>query len=98
MQVSSELPLAAENVLPALFAEGAVPVEGRFVEDEEFPSDLALEYDWMLQPASRRTSRVALGVVAVIVAVTLIAVSAFLMHRQPSPSTFVSAPLSSSSR
>ena len=98
MQISSELPLAAENALPALFAERTVPLEGRFVEDEEFPSDLPLQYDWMLQPASRRTSRHALGLVAVVVALTLIAISAFFVHRQTRPSTSVSAPFSSSSR
>jgi hypothetical protein len=97
MHVSSELPLAAENIPPALFAEGTDPVEGRFVEDEEFPSDLPLEYDRMLQRASRRTSRLALGLVVVIVAVTLIALSALLVHKQTRPSTSVLAPLSSSS-
>lgn len=98
MQVSSALPLAAENLTPALFAEGTAPVEERFVEDEEFPSDLPVEYDWMQQPASRRTLRLVLGLVAVIVAVTLIAVSAFLVHKQSRPSTSGLAPLSSSSR
>lgn len=96
--MSSEPPLAGENLLPVWSAEGTEPAEGRFVEDEEFPSNLPSEYDWMLQPASRHTLRLALGLVAVIVAVTLMAVCALLMHKQSSPSTFVSAPLSSSSR
>jgi hypothetical protein len=91
------MPLAAENAPPALFA-GTESIEGRFVEDEEFPSDLPVGYDRLLQPESRRTSHRVLGLVLVIVAVTLIAVSAFLVHKQPRPSTSVFAPSSSSSR
>jgi len=98
MQVSSALPLAAENVTPALFAEGTEPVEERFVEDEEFPSDFTAKYEWTLQPASWRTSRLVLGLVAVIVTITLIAFCAFLVHTQPRPSSSVLAPSSFSSR
>lgn len=77
MDLSSGLPLAAETV-PSALLSGAKELESQYVEDEEFPSNLPLEYDWMLQPASRpNTSRV-LGVVAAMVAVLLILVSVLI--------------------
>jgi hypothetical protein len=80
MQVSSELPLAAESVPSVLLAGGAAGTEPCHVEDEEFPADLPTNYDWMLQPASHRTSRRLFGFLAVILAAALIVVSVFVLQ------------------
>jgi len=97
MEVWSELPLAAENVQSVRFAEGAPDRELRYVEDEEFPEDLAVNYDWMLQPASQRASRRVLGFAAVTLAVLLIAISVFVLHdlSQSFPKVLASPSLSS---
>ena len=87
---SSGLPLAAETV-PSALSDGAKEIGPQYVEDEEFPSNLPLKYDWMLQAASRpKTSRV-LGVVAAMVAVLLVRVSVFLAFNlsNASPSVLV---------
>jgi hypothetical protein len=98
MEVSSELPLAAESVQSVLFAEGAEPAELRYVADEEFPQDLPVTYDWMLQPASQRASRRVLRLVAVTVAALLIVASFLLVYGLPRSFPSVWASPSSSSR
>ena len=97
MEVSSELPMAAESVEPVLFAGRAQPVDLHYVADEEFPLDLPTTYDWMLQPASQRASRRVLSVVAVMVAALLIAIFC-LVYSLPSSFPSVLASPSSSSR
>jgi uncharacterized membrane protein len=82
MEVSSELPLAAESAQSVLFAEGAEPAELHYVADEEFPQDLPVTYDWMLQPASQRASPRVLRLVAVTVAALLI-IASFLLVLRP---------------
>ena len=72
---ASGLPLAAETVPSALLSDRAKEVEPKYVEDEEFPSNLPLKYDWMLQAASQPKTRRVLGAM---VAVLLIRVSVFL--------------------
>jgi hypothetical protein len=102
MEASSDLPLAAEPFPAVLLADPeqlvclnrGCPHE---VIDEEFPSDLPVSYDWMLQPASRRTPRRALGLVAVAVVVLLILVSVYLVHKLPRPFPSISSLPSSSS-
>jgi len=97
MEASSELPLATEDVSSVLFAEGASYGDPHCVE-EEFPTDLPVDYDWMLQPASRRTSRRALSFVAVTLAVLLIAISVLVVHNLSQSFPKVLASPSSSSR
>jgi hypothetical protein len=96
MGLASGLPLAAETVPSALFCDEAKGVEPQYVEDEEFPSNLPLKYDRMLQPASRPSASRVLIVVAAMVAVLLILVSAFLVFNSSnaSPSVFASPPSS----
>jgi len=98
VEVSSELPLAAENVPSILLTEGAPGIEPCYLEDEEFPADLPTDYDWMLQPASQRTSRRKLGFVAVVVAAVLIAASVFVLHNLSQSFPKVLASPTSSSR
>ncbi len=102
MEASSDQPLAAER-FPAVFLADPErldrlnqvrPSEG---VDEEFPSDLPVSYDWMFQPASQRRPRRALGFVAVAVAVFLIIVSVYLVHKLPRPFPSISSLPSSSS-
>jgi hypothetical protein len=80
-----------------LFAERAQPVGPLYVADEEFPADLPVDYDWMLQSASRRVSRRVLGVLVITAAVLLIVVSFYLVRRLPRSFPAVSS-LPSSSR
>jgi hypothetical protein len=98
MQVSSELPVVGESIPPVLLARESEFAGTHFVEDEEFPSDAPAGYDWMLQPASRRTSPVVLGLLAVMVLFSLIAVSTFFFHKQPKQPTSELTPFSASSR
>ena len=95
MQVSSGLPLPAENIPSALLSEPGRPAEPYSVEDEEFPSELPGHYDWMLQPASQSNSK-ARQFVVLLLAVLLIAVSLFVAHELSNPSPAVLAsPVSS---
>jgi len=98
MQVSSEPPLAAENIPSVLFADGAQGAEGLYVEDEEFPSDLPLKYDRMLQPRSQRATRRVLGIIAVGGAALVLFVSGYLLHQLSRSSASVLASPSSSSQ
>ena len=77
MQVSSELPQAADSVLQAFVCDVGQLTERPQVEDEEFPSDLAGDYDWLLQPASQFNSKRVTSFVALIVTIVLIAASVF---------------------
>jgi hypothetical protein len=97
MEVSSELPMAAESVQSVWFAERVQPMGLPRVTDEEFPPDLPVTYDWMLQHASQRASRRVLSVVAVTVAALLIVVLC-LAFRLPRSFPSVLASPSSSSR
>ncbi len=98
MQVSSELRLAAENDGTVSFRECALSVEGLYVEDEEFPPDTPVEYEWMLLPPSSRFSRLRLRLVAVVVAALLLAVSVYLLSNLSKTSAFLLPSPSSSSR
>jgi hypothetical protein len=53
--------------------------ESLYVEDEEFPSDLASNYDRMLQPYARRV-RPGLLLVVAMLAVLLVAVSVCTLY------------------
>jgi hypothetical protein len=97
MEVSSEPRLAVKSVESVLFAERAQSVELTCVADEEFPQDMPLTYDWMLQPVSQRASRRVLGLVAVTVAALLIAISFCLVYSLPRSFPSVLALPSSSS-
>lgn len=83
MGAASELPFVAESVSSVVFAERALPVQPQYVPDEEFPADLPVQYDWMLQPASQRSFRRAVGFLAGAGAGLLIAVSLCLVYRPP---------------
>ena len=98
MEAWSELPLTAAHDPSVLFAEPAQPVGPQYVADEEFPADLPVDYDWMLQPASRRVSRRVLGLLVITAAVLLIVVSFYMVHRLPRSFPAVSSLPSSSSR
>jgi hypothetical protein len=97
MEVSSEPLLAAESVESVLFAERAQPVDLHYVADDEFPPDLPVTYDWMLQPASQRASRRVLGLVAVTVAALLIAIFCLVYSLPRSFPSALASPSSSSS-
>lgn len=92
MQVLSGLPRAGDNVPSALLSEPGRLAEPRVVEDEEFPFDLPVHYDWMLQPASQFNAKRITRIVAVLLTVFLIAVSIFVVHKlsDPSPAVFAS--------
>ena len=96
--VSSELLLTSESVPSVRFPENLQSLEGLAVEDEEFPSDLAGDYDRIFQPAAGRLSRRILGFVALIVAFVLIAISGYVLHHASKPPVFLSASPSSASR
>jgi hypothetical protein len=96
MQVSSEPPLATENIPSVLFADGAQAAEELYVEDEEFPSDLPLKYDRMLQLGSQRATRRVLGIIAAVVAALVLFVSGYLLHKLSGSSSSVLASPSSS--
>jgi hypothetical protein len=81
MQVSSGLPLPAENIPSALLSEPGRRAEPWLVEDEEFPSELPTHYDWALQPASQSNSKGIKRFVVVLLTILLIAVSAFVAHK-----------------
>lgn len=97
MEASSEHPVAAENFPALLLAEQAQPTASEYVEDQEFPAGLPLTYDWMLQPASRRSPRRVVSFVAVTITVLLIIVSVYLFSRLPRPFSMVPFWRSSSS-
>jgi hypothetical protein len=92
MQVSSGLPLPAENISSALLSEAVRQAEPWAVEDEEFPSELPSHYDWMLQPASQSNSTSIKQFVVVLLTIVLVAVSVFVAHKMynPSPSVLAS--------
>jgi hypothetical protein len=86
MQVSADLPLSAEKV-PAL-SHPAQRVQRQLLDreytgDEEFPADLPVEYDRLLQPASGRSFRRAVSVSAATLAVLLCGLSLWGVHRFP---------------
>jgi len=96
MERASGLTLTAEIAPSAVFSDGAKGVEPQYVEDEEFPLNLPLKYDWMLQPASRPNISSALGIITAVVAVLLILVSLFLVLNPSNASRSVlAAPRSS---
>lgn len=99
MQVSSEFPRVADSVPSVFLVEGAPAIKPLPVEDEEFPSDLPTEYDWMLQPVSERASHPVLGFLAVIAVAVLIALSVLVFNNfsQSFPKVLAS-PVSSSSQ
>jgi hypothetical protein len=90
MGALSELPLTAERVESVLLAKTAQPVNLHYVPDEEFPPDLPVGCDWILQPASQRYSRRVLGLIVVGVVALLIAGSLGLVYWPPSPLPSVS--------
>ena len=92
MQVSSGLPLPAENIPSVLLSEAGTQAEPWAVEDEEFPAELPAHYDWMLQPASQSNSRGVKQFVFFLLTIVLIAVSVFVVHKvyNPSPSVLAS--------
>lgn len=91
MQVSSGLPLPAENIPPVLLSERGRQAEPWSVEDEEFPSELPSRYDWMLQPASQSHSKGIKQFVVFLLAILLIVASLFVVHMEsPSPSVLAS--------
>jgi len=98
MQVSSELPLGTENIPSVLFADGAQAIEELYVEDEEFPSDLPLKNDRMLQPGSQPATRRVLGIIAAAVAALVLFVSGYLLHKLSRSSASALASRSSSSQ
>ncbi len=73
MGALSEQPLATESMQSVLFAEAPPAISSEYVFDEEFPSDLPVTYDWMLQPASQRALHRALRWLGVTVAAVLLA-------------------------
>jgi hypothetical protein len=83
MGALSELPFAAESAQSALFPERAQSGTPEYLADEEFPPDLAVKYDWMLQPASQRSLRRAMRSLAVTVATASIAVASYLVYHLP---------------
>ena len=64
MAVSSEIPLAAEDLTSAWLADAALGRRPLYVEDEEFPADSPNDYDRILQSAGRKPRRMA-GMVAI---------------------------------
>lgn len=97
MEFPSESVAAEDNFAAILLSEHAPPAAPDYVEDEEFPPELPLPYDWMLQPASRRGSHRTARFVAVAIAVLLIVVSVYMVSRVPRPFPVVSFWRSSSS-
>jgi hypothetical protein len=98
MQVSSGLPLPAENIPSILLSEREKQAEPWPVEDEEFPSELPSHYEWMLQPASRSNSKIVKQFVVVLLTILLVAVSVFVVHKMSNPSPSVLASPASSPR
>jgi hypothetical protein len=95
MGLSSELPLAVGSVPSVIFADPSQLVDLHELAGEEFPPELPVNWDWMLQPASRRSLRFRVGILAAVIVVLLIAVSlcvAYWSHRS-SPSV-LAAPIS----
>src|SRR5690349_20846377 len=90
MQVSSRLPLPAENTPSALLSEPGRQAEPWPIEDEEFPSGLPVHYDWMLQPASQSNSK-GIKRFVVLLTILLIAASVFVVHKMSNPSPSVLA-------
>ena len=83
MGALSELPLATRSSQSVLFAEPAQPGAPQYFADEEFPPDLPVKYDWMLQPASQRSWRRAMRFLAVGVAAPSFALVSFLIYQRP---------------
>jgi hypothetical protein len=83
MEASSELPLAAESISSLRFAERMRQVDPHDFAGEEFPPNLPVTCEWMLQPASQRVSRRMLGLVAVMVAALLMAGSFCVVYWGP---------------
>src|SRR5271169_4861758 len=83
MQVSSELPFSAESVpdrsSPLQRARRAANRE--YVGDEEFPADLPVEYDRLLQPVSGRGFRRAASLLVATLALLLLGFSLWGAHQ-----------------
>lgn len=92
MQVSSGPPLRADNVPSVLITESGGMAEPCVLEDEEFPADLPVNYDWMLQPASELNAKRVTSFVAVLFVALLIAVSILVIHKLSNLSPAVFAP------
>jgi hypothetical protein len=88
MAVSSQPVFISADVPSAAVLEGTQLGENLYVEDEEFPSDLASNYDRMLQPHTRRVRPLIL-LVAAIVAVLLVAVSVHSFYNPSKSGIFV---------
>lgn len=67
----SELPLVAENVQSARFAAEVQPVEQRYLADEEFPPDLPVRCESILQDACHHSSPYAYALIAATVVAIL---------------------------
>lgn len=91
MQVSSRLPLPAEDIPLAFLSEPDRRAEPWHVEDEEFPLELPCHYEWMLQPGSRSHSKGFKHFVLVLLTILLIGVSVFVVHKISNPSRSVLA-------
>lgn len=96
MYVASEQPLVAEKPPSVGFNRGSQSLRDVFVVDEEFPSDLPGNYDWMLQPGSSGNSRRILGLIALVVMVLLVAMPVYVLCAPSKSFTFVFAHSSSS--
>ena len=77
---ASSLSSTAEDVTSVLLAEDRQVLDQPYVEDEEFPPGVPVSYDWMLQPASLRTSRRRIGLLVLTTAALLIAISFLLFY------------------
>jgi hypothetical protein len=95
MAVSSELPLAAESIQSALWAEGMQPVERQLLAGEEFPRDLPDKYESILQDACRRATPRAFALIAITVMAILVACCLVYSLPKLAPSVWAS-PSSSS--
>ena len=83
MRVSSDSVSTAEEVASVSTAGDRRHLERRYLEDEEFPGDLPVSYDWMLQSGALRTARDVLGLVIIAMAALLVTVSIFVLYRLP---------------
>ncbi|MGC2448486.1 MAG: hypothetical protein WA477_12650 [Candidatus Sulfotelmatobacter sp.] len=80
---------------PALITASDWAAERCAIEDEEFPADLPVNYDWMLQPASQPNAKRVTSIVTLLLAAFLIAVSVLMIHKLSNSSPAVLASPSS---
>lgn len=86
MRVSSELQLSAESVpVPSSPVQQArrSSANREYVGDEEFPTDLPVEYDRILQPVSSRAFRWTATLLVATLALLLPGLSFWGFHRFP---------------